>query len=1382
MTSRFGIRGGARRRRTRPSPLPPPIQFQPSSPQSLLDLIRRIQLARIANLGEENIAGGAQERLAQTAQRVSSPEGIPRPEIIPTEPPPSPDRGLLQNLLQLPGFNLADLILPDRIAGALPVDQRLNEATNPLNVLGTAEDVSTGFFSALPESVQRTAFPTLGLLPGVIPSEDVRGAARGEIARGLSGEQSLVESAQGLRSVQGQRSFLEQLLSTSFTSPVGLVENVLPIGFGGKVARAADVIGPAATRLATQGVRPRLIAELPTARQTFSQLFAKRPQLLREADKGPRPLVAMFEQPYRIFNPQALKEFDSPVARIEVLWDRHAELVPEAGNALTQRVLAMGDPNVLFQLDPNNGFRSILPGVNGLTFNEIAENIDDLRIINLLSPEQNAWFQRFGDIVTEMNEYLVREGIPREALFTSKVDNYFPRVWEMFKDIELRKGGRGQLGAIPFYEKFRTYETIEDALQAGFSVANPMEAVEMLFTSMYKQVADKQILDIMRQYGFTIKDRMNPKIVETLTRSKERLGGVRKASEIVRLLSTPGLQSRAPKAGTRFAGRALAEQHAPELMTRLDAINTIPLVADRRVAFQALRSQAARDLDDARKGMQIARKEATLARAQAKGQGFMGEVQFPGTGMGGRIITPDDLADFINPEGAMREFKTLPREDILRLQKLMAPRAKGTLDAMQSVSSAVRTAQAGLDGGVGAIHLLPLMLTKPNLWMKSMGVSLQAAKSPLSMARFIDDHFDTVQKLMQRNQFHGGGSEYVEAIRRGGLLRSGAEKIPGKAGEAVVRGLEGFEAQFNGALVAAKVYLWEAMEPLALRQGTPEALDQLASHIAKLTGTISMANMGITPTTRKVLGSMLLFAPRYRMAIYGLMTDVFRGGLKGELARESLGKMMYGGLLMYSVMASRTGQEMNLDPRSGKFLTLKMGDSNIGFGSAFVSLARFGAGFLEQSFNDPVAIAKVWDKDSTVTRFIRGQMAPGASIGWDIVTGKNFMGDPTTGSFPDFLSNVVAENLLPFWLSGFADYPRAGWASAPAEFGGARAYPVSLWERANADADVVAMQKHGRRFKHLRRRLEQQIILRDNPDIQKKFDENNTLWDSRVTDALSVEARRVTGTRVNEYRGEIDGFIETVYQPSIDTAAADFERGKITGKQAREILKSHGLVLGAFFDSLGRSKEEDGKGFGDVIEALDNLGVSPDAHVEDIAYFEYLAKVIHGDFEVVDPITGEETGEYDFKARQEQEDRILEKYGPVIWSYIQERRTVSKEIPPVFQELNMGRELLQTYWDVGRTILEALERQDLLPRWNEWQRSNSAQQTLLAVEYPLLRQVATGSTRARQQFREGHQDVDAWLFRWGYSGNLRHPDNLLRELDEILRTPVFLNVGVGNVQ
>ena len=215
----------------------------------------------------------------------------------------------------------------------------------------------------------------------------------------------------------------------------------------------------------------------------------------------------------------------------------------------------------------------------------------------------------------------------------------------------------------------------------------------------------------------------------------------------------------------------------------------------------------------------------------------------------------------------------------------------------------MRLFQTGFDLGVGFLHGIPTLITNPVLWAKTQGVALQAAVSPKAYGAFVRNHQDTLTKLMRSNHLHGGGADTIEALRKGNFLakgfgalgRSGRKPVElvGKGGE---RGLELFANQFNASILASKVYLYEAMEGIAehsIKRLANLGLDEaeFLKHerniwykfndtISKMTGTVSMANVGVTPTGQSLIGGWLMFSQRYNTAVIDLMKHGVRGGLR----------------------------------------------------------------------------------------------------------------------------------------------------------------------------------------------------------------------------------------------------------------------------------------------------------------------------------------------------------------------------------------------------------------------------------------------------------------------------------------------------------------------
>jgi len=369
------------------------------------------------------------------------------------------------------------------------------------------------------------------------------------------------------------------------------------------------------------------------------------------------------------------------------------------------------------------------------------------------------------------------------------------------------------------------------------------------------------------------------------------------------------------------------------------------------------------------------------------------------------------------------------------------------------------------------------------------------------------------------------------------------------------------------------------------------------------------------------------------------------------------------------------------------------------------------------------------------------------------------MGDQTTGSVLDFATNVMAQRLLPFWVSSLADTPRPGALGPISEFGGLRSYPVSLSERATQLANIYALQDGDVLYSDMNR-LQKNALREKHPDVQALFDENDQVWEARET-GLSA--------KMTEYRNEVKDFRENVYNEHLNTAMAAFQKGTISPKLFRQKVKELGAGLGAKYEDLEERYPE-------VIDAFNEERQNPSAHLEDIAYGEYVRDVIAGDFEVTDP-ESPFYGQFDFKARLDAEEKFRQEWGQNIWAYAQARLEQSRARPPLLKEMYEGRKALEAYWRIGELMLEKMDRGDLVEDWRRYLRMRNFEQDEFAEDSPgvarLFKQVASAQTRARQIHRERNPDIEAFLFRWGYVERLRNQENLDKDPRDLARTPVF---------
>jgi hypothetical protein len=156
------------------------------------------------------------------------------------------------------------------------------------------------------------------------------------------------------------------------------------------------------------------------------------------------------------------------------------------------------------------------------------------------------------------------------------------------------------------------------------------------------------------------------------------------------------------------------------------------------------------------------------------------------------------------------------------------------------------------------------------------------------------------------------------------------------------------------------------------------------------------------------------------------MLSIFRGGLRGKIARQALSHFIFGSMAFMSGLAIALGQSDRLDPRKGRngiprmydirygdFLSVKIGGSIIGVGGVTVSYLRL-LGNLSRGLSDD----GVKGVALTAFRSLRGLTSPFSSDVIDLVTGKAGYTEEDTRT-PAGLAKMAASDILPFYVEPF---------------------------------------------------------------------------------------------------------------------------------------------------------------------------------------------------------------------------------------------------------------------------------------------------------------------------------------------------------------------------
>ena len=244
----------------------------------------------------------------------------------------------------------------------------------------------------------------------------------------------------------------------------------------------------------------------------------------------------------------------------------------------------------------------------------------------------------------------------------------------------------------------------------------------------------------------------------------------------------------------------------------------------------------------------------------------------------------------------------------------------------------------------------------------------------------------------------------------------------------------------------------------------PAKRQEMADFINEIRGLANPARLGVTTKQRQYETAVLL-APRYNRAIAALITDLGRGGVRGNLARKNLTAGIAAVMAMSIGISIAQGEDVNeiaehFNWHSDKFFTWTINGQQIGFGTKVRSLVKLAASIEATVSDDEEVDLFKLSMDNPIVRFARGNMAPVLGDTVSILNGRSYLGDPVWGDKPwdigGHIKNMSTEVLLPktmpIWAQSVVmEDGNVGQRTTRGlvEFFGGRAYPEGSWQILN---------------------------------------------------------------------------------------------------------------------------------------------------------------------------------------------------------------------------------------------------------------------------------------------------------------------------------------------
>jgi len=354
--------------------------------------------------------------------------------------------------------------------------------------------------------------------------------------------------------------------------------------------------------------------------------------------------------------------------------------------------------------------------------------------------------------------------------------------------------------------------------------------------------------------------------------------------------------------------------------------------------------------------------------------------------------------------------RDLLRTDINQRIKLLKPRSLfsrtvgDTFDFARTIMTSGEFSGVLRQGGfIGLGH--PVRASKSLVPMfKSVVSDFQAAKvmkkildrdnAPL-YARFklsLTD-VDGVAKLSGREEVYK--SNILEQLQRT------------KVGKILTFPIKASERAYTTFLNKLRADSFDAMSKTLAKNGEPtnEEYKVIADFVNSATG---RGDLGKLEVASEAL-SRIFFAPRYLKSRIDLITlKPFRGGTKAtkKLIAMEYARYLAGLSTVYGILKYSTDATVETSPTSSDFGKIKIGNVRLdplsGLSQTAVIAARILSGETKSSITgrtSPIrGKVKFGRKDTfdVSMDFLRSKLAPGPSTFFDVVTGKNVIGQPTT--------------------------------------------------------------------------------------------------------------------------------------------------------------------------------------------------------------------------------------------------------------------------------------------------------------------------------------------------------------------------------------------------
>ena len=672
----------------------------------------------------------------------------------------------------------------------------------------------------------------------------------------------------------------------------------------------------------------------------------------------------------------------------------------------------------------------------------------------------------------------------------------------------------------------------------------------------------------------------------------------------------------------------------------------------------------------------------------------------------------------------------------------------------------------GGDASPFTIQWLFMPFNHPKAYAAAANAFARTLISTTHHSKMLDEASDVLSRAHNLEISGLAGTEWTEAFSVGGVMTRGRIR------QVLSKPLDPFARAWNAGSDAAGIHMLRSLEPLIK---TPQDRAAVEEFVNVFRGMFSSQRIGVSERTR-IIESLALLAPRYTRAIFSILANTTRGGLRGELARKSLARGVTG-VMSLGFSSELALQKINgatweeaLDAalwrvtpwtkdggRNPDFMLWRIAGQAVGPGSKLFSIMRLLADtaggdahrLIERSFENPLL------------RWAFFQTSPVVSKSVNFALGQNPMGEPTRDGFLSFAENTIAEGMIPIWVQSVLFEEGIGGESVwekinkrlirgAAEFVGLRAFAEFPFFGYQAHAEAVTGKKY------------HEIQVHEHAEIRHDEGIGQEKWNAYIENNKLRKSQDEVFELQESYRM---GWMGNIEKASLALEGRRDSTGAPYGPEDfRRDYSRFGAEYGAKLDGLKTQFPDAFKYY----EKERNLPV-------DEAWRQY--QLIRNDEKWDLGPAG-----FDFAGRDQALESFRLAIDQDIWNNllitIQEKQ---KDLPVYAHDLVTDREDMRGYWDAINEAIEAHPRSEMIKRHQEAEAIADANRDFNTLDK--LRRSGQGKavneilSRVKRRFLRSNPYTEALLSYWGYRGRPERGGKAEELLRELLRDRADTNRG-----